>query len=154
MTLKKSTAISYKCANFAAQLPEDYLYTPSHFWAAQSEQNLWRIGFTKFATRMLGEIVEHGFDVETGTPIKPGQIIGWVEGFKAVTDLFCIVKGTFVGANPLLKDDIGIISRDPCGAGWLYSANGTPDPQCIDVHAYCAILDATIGRLLEKPNPE
>ena len=76
--------IRFRHAHFTARLPVDYRYTPSHFWllpapaaagehlpdlqgaspqaaagrAATGQGTLWRVGFTKFATRMLGELVE------------------------------------------------------------------------------------------------
>ena len=42
----------------------------------------------KFATRMLGEVVEFDFEVAPGDSIEEGQAIGWFEGFKAVSDLY------------------------------------------------------------------
>ena len=139
----------YKRANFSTQLPLERRYHPSHFWLAPEESGLWRVGFTKFATRMLGEMVDHHFDVAAGAQVTPGQVIGWIEGFKALTELFCIGAGEFVDGNPVLLEDIGLISRDPYGAGWLYRLRGEPDAQSVDVEGYRAILDATIDGLLQ-----
>lgn len=141
--------LSYKRANFATQLPVGYRYHPAHFWLAAEGEGMWRVGFTKFATRMLGEMVDHHFDTPAGAAVAPGQVIGWIEGFKALTELFCIVKGEFISGNPGLFDDISVISRDPYGEGWLYRVHGEPDATCVDVEGYRAILDATIDRLLE-----
>ena len=52
------TTSFYKRSNFVTHLPVDCLYSPSHFWLREIEPGRWRVGFTKFATRMLGEIVE------------------------------------------------------------------------------------------------
>jgi len=139
----------YKRANFTTHLPVGCRYTASHFWLAPEEAGLWRIGFTKFATRMLGEMVDHHFDVEPGAPVAPGQVIGWIEGFKALTELFCIASGEFAEENAILREDISVISRDPYGAGWLYRVRGEPDVTCVDVEGYRAILDATIDGLLQ-----
>ena len=106
--------LAYKRANFSTHLPVDYLYSPSHLWIARVEADYWRVGLTKFATRMLGEMVDHGFEIEPGTPVQPGQIVGWVEGFKAISDLFCIASGQFAGSNPLLKEQITVINQHPC----------------------------------------
>ena len=154
MDSTKPKTLPYKRSRFTTQLPVDYLYSPSHFWAAQHEGDLWRIGLTKFATRMLGEMVDHGFDLEASAPVASGQIIGWVEGFKAISDVFCIAAGNFAGANPALKEKITLINKHPYGAGWLYQVNGKPDAQCLDVHSYNAILDKTIDKILEKQNAE
>ena len=99
---------------------------------------------------MLGEMVDHGFEAETGSPVKPGQIVGWIEGFKAISDLFCIAEGQFMGGNRVLKEKIELVSKDPYGAGWLYEVKGMPDSRCLDVRGYQQFLDKTIDRILEK----
>jgi glycine cleavage system H protein len=141
----------YKRSRFTTRLPTDRLYAPSHFWIAKVDADVYHVGFTKFATRMLGDIVEHGFEPKPGDPIAVGQTIGWIEGFKAVTDLYAVATGEFLGQNPALKQDITLIDADPYGAGWLYSFRGTPEPNSVDVQGYTEILDATIDKMQEKP---
>ncbi len=140
----------YKRSHFVTQLPVDYLYSPSHSWIARQEDGLWRVGLTKFAVRMLGEMVDHGFEAQPQSRIQPGQIIGWVEGFKAISDLFCIAAGEFAGGNPALKQKINSINKDPYGTGWLYAIQGQPDTKCMDVEGYRNLLDRTIDKMLEK----
>jgi glycine cleavage system H protein len=155
MDNKRPATVHYKRARFATHLPVDYFYSPSHFWiAAQPEGGIWRVGMTKFASRMLGELVDHGFGVEPGAAVGSGQIIGWIEGFKAISDLFCIGEGEFAGANPALKSDLAVINKDPYAAGWLYAVKGKPDPKCVDVKGYSQLLDKTIDRILEKQKEE
>jgi glycine cleavage system H protein len=144
----------YKRATFVTHLPEEYLYSPSHFWLGRVEEGLWRIGFTKFATRMLGDIVDHQWEKQAGEPVRAGEIIGSVEGFKALSDLYCAAGGLFRGGNPALAEKIDLISSDPYGAGWLYMVEGTPDTQCGDVSSYRELLDGTIDRLLAKQQAE
>lgn len=165
--------IRFRHAHFTARLPVDYRYTPSHFWlspapAAADEQSpdaqgasrqaaagqaatgqgtLWRIGFTKFATRMLGELVEMVLEVEPGQAISPGSRLGTVEGFKAVSDLFSVIDGTFAARNPLLTSEACLTHSDPYERGWLYTAHGRPEPGHLDVHGYRAHLQETIDRL-------
>ena len=105
---------------------------------------------TKFATRMLGEIVDHGFNVAPEAEVHPGDPIGWIEGFKAVSDLFCIAEGKFLGGNPLLKEAVERVGKDPYEDGWLYEVKGKPDSKCMDVNGYCAVLDAAIDRILAQ----
>ena len=142
--------VHYKRARFATHLPTAYLYSPSHFWIARHEGELWRVGLTKFATRMLGEMVDHGFGPEIHAPVASGQIIGWVEGFKAISDLFCIADGHFAGGNAKLKENITLINKSPYGEGWLYAVTGQPDVKCVDVEGYAKILDKTIDKILQK----
>lgn len=140
----------YRRSHFVTRLPVDYRYSPSHCWVAGEEGNVWRVGFTNFATRMLGEMVDYGFEVGPGGPVQQGQIIGWAEGFKAISDLYCIGDGTFIGVNPDLEKNIQWIDKDPYRKGWLYRFEGRIDPKCMNVEAYVGVLDKTIDKILEN----
>jgi glycine cleavage system H protein len=140
----------YKRARFVTSLPVDRLYSPTHFWIAELGAGVWRVGFTRFATRMLGEIVEHEFQVEVGAPVESGQIIGWIEGFKAISDIYSVAEGKFAGGNPELIERIELLGKEPYEAGWLYAIEGKPDSRCTDVHGYVGLLDATIDKMLEQ----
>ena len=142
--------VSYKRSRFSSRLPADLLYTPSHFWLLEVEPGVWRVGFTKFATRMLGDLVEQGFEAKPGDAVSVGQAIGSVEGFKALTDLYCVADGVFVGTNPALEKDPTLTDTDPYGKGWLYAVRGTPEPNAVDVHGYTQLLDLTIDKMQEK----
>jgi glycine cleavage system H protein len=146
--------LHYKRSRFITDLPVDYRYSASHAWIAPQGEKTWRVGLTKFATRMLGEIVDVGFEAAPGARVKQGDVIGWIEGFKAISDIFCIAEGEFAGANSNLKTEIELVSRDCYGRGWLYLVNGQPDPRCVDVYAYRDILDETIDRILAKQQSE
>jgi glycine cleavage system H protein len=100
---------------------------------------------------MLGDLVEFGFQVETGAAVTAGQPIGWIEGFKAVSDIYCAATGQFVRANPDLERDTTLVDNDPYDAGWLYEMRGQPEPERLDVHGYVSLLDATIDRMLSQP---
>lgn len=142
--------VFYKRATFATHLPNTYLFSPSHYWLAAEENDVWRVGFTKFATRMLGDLVEHQFEKTSGDEVLSGEIVGSVEGFKAISDLYSPVYGVFIEGNHMLPSDVELISRDPYGEGWLFRIQGTPDSRCFDVEGYRQLLDATIDRMLEK----
>jgi glycine cleavage system H protein len=146
----RSGTIYYKRARFLTHLPVDRLYTKSHYWLSASQPDEWRVGVTKFAGRMLGEMVEFGFSVKPGDRIDVGQTIGWVEGFKAVSDLYSVAEGEFVGSNPALDGDITLMDSKPYAEGWLYEVLGSPEPGAIDVNGYIALLDATIDKMLES----
>ena len=150
MEQHRPATLFYKKSHFVAHLPIDYQYSPSHAWIARQPDGLLRVGLTKFATRMLGELVDHGFEPALESPVANGQIIGWIEGFKAISDIYCIADGTFRGGNPKLTDDLELLGKDPFAEGWLYQVSGTPDPRCLDVQAYVALLDRTIEKILEK----
>lgn len=148
--MSEQQPIHYKRGRFSTRLPGDRVYAPSHFWMAREEAGVWRVGFTKFATRMLGDFVEFGFEAKAGERVEVGQAIGWVEGFKAVTDLYCVMAGEFGGGNPALERDITLADSDPYGEGWLYRVRGEPDASCLDVNQYIEILNLTIDKIKEK----
>lgn len=150
--------VRFKHARFSASFPSSYRYSRSHYWIAPpgrlenpGPEDFWRIGFTKFATRMLGELVEAQFDVAVGSPVNPGQRIGYVEGFKAASDVFCVLEGTFAGKNDALDVDACIVRSSTYVDGWLYAVQGVPEEDHLDVHGYIAHLDAIITRMQEDP---
>jgi glycine cleavage system H protein len=149
MTMPGAESVSYKRARFSTRLPVDRRYTASHFWLLEESPGVWRIGFTKFATRMLGDLVEYELSVKTGTSVEIGQEIGSVEGFKAVTALYSVAEGQLLGIGDAVSSDITIVESDPYNRGWLYRVKGRPDPESVDVQGYVAVLDATIDKMLE-----
>jgi glycine cleavage system H protein len=144
----------YKRATFVTHLPTECLYSPSHFWLRELDPGHWRVGFTKFATRMLGEIVEVQWEKKEGAAVASGEIIGSIEGFKAISDIYCVADGAFAGGNAALRRDIELVSREPYAGGWLYEFRGQPDTKCIDLAGYRSLLDTTIDRILEKQQPD
>lgn len=145
-----SSDVRYKRARFVTRLPEDCIYTTSHHWLRRLDGDRWQVGLTGFATRMLGDLVEFEFAARPGGPVELGRSIGWIEGFKALSDLYCVADGAFVGSNPELEQNATLFDRDPCRRGWLYCIEGQPDPAAADVHTYVAVLDATIDRMLAE----
>lgn len=148
---ESGSTLPYKRAHFVTHLPRNYRYNAEHAWIAREDSQTWRVGLTRFATRQLGDIVEVRFDIAAGTSIQPGQVLGWIEGLKATSDLSSIATGYFIGANPQLAQDPEWVRREPYGRGWLYRVQGQPDPRCMDVHAYAAFLDQLIDRWVTPP---
>jgi glycine cleavage system H protein len=145
-----SKYLHYKRSHFATLLPFDYLYSPTHYWLSRQPNEVWRVGFTKFAVRMLGDMVDHGFELNSEAKISPGMVLGWFEGFKAMADVYCLGTGVFLHPNPELKTKLSIVNKDPYARGWLYEFRGQPDSLCIGAEAYRNFLDKTIDRMLEK----
>lgn len=145
-----NNTLLFKRSHFTTRLPLDCVYSPSHFWAREMKGGVWRIGFTKFATRMLGDMVDHGFESKAGAPIEPGQILGWVEGFKAISDVYGFCEGEFSCTNPELQKNIALINKKPYAEGWLYEARGALDDKSVDAEGYAAILNQTIDKMLEQ----
>jgi glycine cleavage system H protein len=140
----------FKQSRFVTHLPVDYRYTRSHFWAERRTGDRLRLGLTKFAIRMLGEMVDHKFETDAGAAVQPGQILGWIEGFKAISDVICVGRGTFVTGNPALKENLSLVTESNYTEGWLYEIDGQLDERSLDVHGYAGHLKATIDKMLER----
>lgn len=140
----------YRRARFTTRLPKYYLYSRSHFWLLEIEPELWRVGLTHFATRMLGDFVECEFQVGPDEQVQLGQTIGWIEGFKAVADIFCVIDGSFVTFNSELNSKPELVDKDAYDRGWLFQVRGKPDPTCVDCEGYVALLDRAVDRILSQ----
>ena len=77
-----------------------------------------------------------------------------IEGFKAISDLYCCGDGVFAAGNAALATNVEAVGEDPYGAGWLYEFTGTPDAKCVSLDVYRGMLDATIDKILEKQSAE
>ena len=143
--------IRYRRSKFSTRLPADHLYTAGHSWLRNEGGDLWQIGLTKFATRMLGEAVELDLEIGKGDSVETGQVVGWVEGFKAVTDIYVPLNGLFCGTNEALLEDMELLGRDSYDRGWIYSIEGKPDSDCLDVEGYMSVLDQTIDKMMGAP---
>lgn len=142
--------IHYRRSRFSTRLADDRLYTASHFWLQEQGSQVWRVGLTKFAARMLGDVVDIGFEVSPGAAVALGDTLGWFEGFKARSDLYSVAEGVFEGSNPELDGDVDVIDRDRYGRGWLYCVRGARDPDATDAAGYATLLDRTIDRMRGK----
>lgn len=149
MPVDPKQTIYYKRARFTTRLPLGRLYDQSHFWLLAEEEDLYRIGLTKFATRMLGDLVEINFNASVGDEVDVGQTIGSIEGFKAISELYCTVQGQFESINQQLSEDPSLLDRDPYDAGWLYRVRGKPSETTMEIQGYISVLDATVDKMLD-----
>ena len=144
--------IRYKRSRFRDRLLRNRLYTASHFWIEDCGSDEYKVGFTRFARRMLGEAVEIDFEIHANSPVELGETIGWAEAFKAVTDLYSVGNGTFITGNPALADNPHLVDLDPDGEGWLYRFRGEPDPESGPAEQYVEVLDRQIDKIMGKPD--
>jgi len=148
VTTPPEQSVYYRRSRFTTHLPRDRRYSAAHYWLLEESSGMWRVGLTRFATRMLGDIVEFEFAVSPGAQIVTGAEIGSIEGLKAVTTIYSLGTGQFGGENPGLRRDVTLAESDPYGGGWLYRLQGYPAADTVDVVGYVAILDATIDKML------
>lgn len=150
MPIDPADTLYYRQARFSTRLPKSHLFCPSHYWLLDVGGGRLRVGLTKFAIRMLGDFVEHEFTPQNGDLVSQGQPIGWIEGFKAQSDIFCVGGGVFVGGNPSLHENPQLIDKDPYDGGWLYELENATITDAVDAESYAAILDQTIQRMVDE----
>jgi glycine cleavage system H protein len=148
VSLPRGETVYYRRSRFTTHLPLDRRYSPAHYWLREESPGIWQVGFTRFATRMLGDMVEFEFRAPLGAPVTVGEEIGSIEGLKAISSVFSAGAGHFLGPNPALGQDVTLAETDPYGRGWLYRLQGEPAADAVDVQGYVAILDATIDKML------
>ncbi|MCA9027888.1 MAG: glycine cleavage system protein H [Planctomycetaceae bacterium] len=144
----------FRQARFTTRLPNEFLYAPSHYWLREVEPGLFRIGMTRFASRMLGDFVEISFSCEESAAVNSGEAIGEIEGFKAIAEVYCAASGTFLGANPEILSDPDLVDSDPYDRGWMYAIRGRPGEDVMDVEGYVNLLNSTIDRMLHEESQE
>jgi glycine cleavage system H protein len=92
-------------------------YTRSHEWVAMAG-NTATVGITDFAVHQLTDLV-HIELPKVGRSVRAGEAFGEVESVKAVSDLYAPVDGQIAAVNEKLADDLGALSEDPFGRGWM-----------------------------------
>jgi glycine cleavage system H protein len=103
-------------------------YAKSHEWILVEGQTA-TIGITDFAVHQLTDLV-HIELPRTGRTMRQGETFGEVESVKAVSDLYAPVTGEITAVNEALADDLGVLSDDPFGKGWMIKLKVT-DPSSL-----------------------
>jgi glycine cleavage system H protein len=87
-------------------------------WAKSAEGG-WRLGFSAYAVRLIGDLRHLEWSVAEGARLEAGQQIGFVEGSKATSDLYAPTAGTLVETNRRVLADPTLINSNLYDAGWL-----------------------------------
>jgi glycine cleavage system H protein len=101
-------------------------YAKTDEWVAL-EGNVATIGISDFAVNALTDLVYIDLPAR-GKKVEAGKPFGVVESVKAASDMYSPVTGEVIESNAKLADDLGKLSSDPFGAGWLLKVK-VADPQ-------------------------
>jgi len=102
-----------------SDIPNDLYYTEEHeYLKATDDENVFVVGITDYAQGELGDVVFVDLP-DTGVLLDRMEVFGTIEAVKAVSDLYCPVKGEVVEVNADLADDPSLVNSDPYGAGWM-----------------------------------
>ena len=69
---------------------------------------------------------------------------GTIEAVKAVSDLYCPVKGKVLEINEALADDPSLVNSDPYGEGWMIRLK-VADPSEVDALLSAADYATHVG---------
>jgi len=97
--------------------PEDLKYTKEHEWV-RLEGNVAVVGITEFAQAELGDLVFVELPA-VGREVAQLGTMCVVESTKAASDVYSPLTGKVKEVNGMLKDDPGLINRDPYNSGWI-----------------------------------
>lgn len=97
--------------------PTTLKYAKSDEWV-HLDGEVATIGITDFAVKALTDLVYIDLPA-VGRKLKAGEPFGVVESVKAASDMYSPVSGEVIESNAKLADDLGKLSDDPFGAGWL-----------------------------------
>ena len=105
--------------------PADLHYLESHEWVGR-DGDVAVVGISDFAVKELTDLVYVELP-KPGATVTKGETFGEVESVKAVSDLYSPVTGEVVAVNEALEEEIGPLSEDPFGAGWLLKVRPAAD---------------------------
>jgi glycine cleavage system H protein len=117
--------------------PKTVKYARTDEWISL-EGDVATIGISDFAVNALTDLVFIDLPAK-GKKVEAGKPFGVVESVKAASDMYSPVTGEIVDSNAKLADDLGKLSADPFGAGWLIKvkvANGQVAADLMDRAAY------------------
>ena len=115
--------------------PADIQYTTTHEWV-RIDGDVATVGITDFAVEHLGDLVFVDLPDE-GADIDADDSVAEVESVKAVGEIKSPVTGEVTEVNEGLADDMGPLSSDPYGAGWLFKVKlGSASDDLMDLAAY------------------
>lgn len=103
--------------------PQSLKYAQSDEWV-HIDGDVATIGISDFAVKALTDLVYIDLP-KAGRQLKAGDAFGVVESVKAASDMYSPVTGEVTEANTKLADDLGKLSDDPFGAGWLLKVKVT-----------------------------
>lgn len=97
--------------------PSSLRFTKSHEWVSV-EGDIATIGISAFAVAELTDVVHIELPA-AGEKVAAGSEFGEIESVKAVSELNAPVSGEITEVNEELEADLGQLSEDPYGKGWM-----------------------------------
>jgi glycine cleavage system H protein len=102
-----------------SEIPNELYYTEEHEYLKPTDDDgVYVVGITDYAQGELGDVVFVELP-DTGVTFDKMEVFGTIEAVKAVSDLYCPLKGEVIDVNIDLADDPSLVNKDPYGEGWM-----------------------------------
>ena len=122
--------------------PTELKYTEDHEWVRMDGDTA-TVGITAHACETLSDLVFIDLP-EKGADVTAGESFGEIESVKAVSDLNAPVNGEVVEVNSDLEDNLGDITSDPYGKGWMVKIKVSAAPEgLMDAAAYAVHVESS-----------
>ena len=121
------------------EISEKFKYTASHEWVEDHGDGTVSVGITAFATEQLGQLVYVELPMP-GAKLRKGEMCAVVESTKAASEVYALVSGEVIAANPALADAPEQVNNAPYADGWLFRL------KLADTSELAALLDARAYR--------
>lgn len=118
-------------------LPQDRQYTRDDVWLRADGDGLYTLGLTHFGQNELGELVYVELP-SPNRPVKAGQSVAVVESVKSVSEVYCPVAGTIVGANARVGQTPEMVNESPYDEGWIARLRVEETPELLSPQQYAA----------------
>ena len=105
-------------------LPEELYYTKDHTWARVEDDGTVTVGLDAFGAKAAGNIEFIDLPMEDDE-FEAGEAFGSLESAKWVGGLLMPVGGAVIKVNEDIEDDLGTLTGDPYGEGWLIKVKPT-----------------------------
>ncbi|MCS5712563.1 glycine cleavage system protein GcvH [Candidatus Berkiella aquae] len=99
-------------------IPQTLKYTQTHEWVARESNDVWTVGITDHAQKLLGDVVFIELPA-VGDKVIINKEFGVVESVKAASDLYAPISGEIVAINESLVDHPELINQDAYQQGWI-----------------------------------
>ena len=105
----------------SAKINPKLRYTKSHEWVEILPADEVRVGITDHAQESLGDITYFELPA-VGKTFTQGQVLGFVESVKAVSDIYAPVGLEVIQVNAALDQKPEVVNQSPYDQGWYIKA--------------------------------
>ncbi len=102
-------------------------YSRDHVWIMEIDRNVFRIGITDYAAKMLEEIVFIQLP-SVNMLIRRGDPIAVLESVKTIAEVISPISGEILKINERLITEPELINLNPYNDGWIAEIKGEDNP--------------------------